>query len=490
MTMVLTFILGISTFTCTIELIKSLYMAEDNQMLITYPISANRIFLSKIIVFYLYEIYKNFTFTLPIFLAYGFLAPVTWFFFIWVFLSFFFISMIPVVLAVVFSIPGLFINRFMTRFRLAKIFLYLTILGLLVYALVRLFLLIPDEINILSYWGPIKILLTNITNFFQHYFAVVYALVIMVVGKYDATMHYSYFSGDVWLIFLTLLVTIAVLFASVYFLSRYIFIKMTSKSFEYEKRTKIKVLMNRRLPRFLTFIIKELRLLFRTGDFAYNFVATYVSIPLFVLLINQIFASMDLYLNGRFIIQVFTILIIMLPLLSSNSLIATMYSKEGRTAYLKRTKPVNAIFPLLAKLIPNIFLSLLSLAISLYVFNFYFNYLLINIMFLSLALAFIQIGHLLFCALIDLMNPQNEQYATAGERYSNPNEIKATIFAFAVAFLTAFIILGLVLEEQSSPERLFNLAFLKIAILGIVFLGVAIYMFIEKIKAYYYDRIS
>ncbi|NCA95217.1 MAG: hypothetical protein EOM79_03900, partial [Epsilonproteobacteria bacterium] len=168
MTMVLTFILGISTFTCTIELIKSLYMAEDNQMLITYPISANRIFLSKIIVFYLYEIYKNFTFTLPIFLAYGFLAPVTWFFFIWVFLSFFFISMIPVVLAVVFSITGLFINRFMTRFRLAKIFLYLTILGLLVYALIRLFLLIPDEINILSYWGPIKILLTNITNFFQH----------------------------------------------------------------------------------------------------------------------------------------------------------------------------------------------------------------------------------------------------------------------------------------------------------------------------------
>ncbi|MFA7110109.1 MAG: hypothetical protein WC160_01145 [Bacilli bacterium] len=490
MTMVLTFILGVSTFTCTIELIKSLYMAEDNQMLITYPISANRIFLSKIVVYYIYEIYKNVTFTLPIFLAYGLLAPVNWFFYIWVFLSFFFLSMIPVVLAVVLSIPGLFITRFLTRFRLAKIILYVAILGLFIYALVRLFLLIPDEINILSYWGPIKILLTNITNFFQHYFAVVYALVIMVVGKYDATMHYSYLNGDVWLIFLTLLVAIAVLFASVYFLSRYIFIKMTSKSFEYEKRTKIKVLMNRRLPRLLTFVLKELRLLFRTGDFAYNFIATYVSIPLFVLLINQIFASMDLYLNGRFIIQVFTILIIMLPLLSSNSLIATMYSKEGRTAYLKRTKPINAIFPLLAKLIPNIFLSLISLAVSLYVFNLYFDYLTINITFLSLALTFIQIGHLLFCALIDLMNPQNEQYATAGERYSNPNEIRATIFAFAVAFLTAFIILGFVLEEQSSPEKLFNLAFLKIAILGIIFLGVAIYMFIEKIKAYYYDRIS
>ncbi|NCA95464.1 MAG: hypothetical protein EOM74_00630 [Methanomicrobia archaeon] len=249
-------------------------------------------------------------------------------------------------------------------------------------------------------------------------------------------------------------------------------------------------MINRRLPSFLSFIIKELRLLFRTGEFTYNFVATYISIPLIILLINQLFASMDLYPTGQFTVQAFNILIIMLPLLASNSMIATMYSKEGRTAYLKRTKPVNIIFPLFAKLLPNIVLSLLSLIVALYVFNSHFNYLGINIILLTLALIFVQVGHILFCALLDLMNPQNEQYATTGGQISNPNEIKATISSFIIAFVLALIALGFILEDQNLPNEHLNRAFIKLMLIGLAFLGTNIYFFIAKIKAYYYDRIS
>lgn len=113
-----------------------------------------------------------------------------------------------------------------------------------------------------------------------------------------------------------------------------------------------------------------------------------------------------------------------------------------------------------------------------------------NIVLLSLAMIFIQVGHILFCALLDLMNPQNEQYATAGGQISNPNETKATIFAFILSFVFALIAVGFLIEEQVKPELSFNLAFLKMLLIGVVFLGVAIYMFIEKIKAYYYDRVS
>lgn len=490
MTMLLSIILIISTFACTNDLIKSLYMAEDNQVLITYPISANRIFISKIIVFYLYEIYKNFTFTLPIFIAYGLISPVNWFFYIWVFISFLLVSMIPVVLGVVISLPGFFVGRLFNRFRILKILFFLALLSSFVYLLVRLILLIPSEINVLNYWVPIKILLSDVTAFFQSKFKVVYYIVIMVLGKYDATMNYTYLTFDVWLILLCLIGIMAGLFAAVYFVSRVLFIKMASASFEYEKRFKLKVLLNRRLPVFLSFALKELRLVFRTGHFTYNFIATYIAIPLFILLINRIFASMDLYPNGQFAVQAFNILIIMLPLLASNSMVATMYSAEGRTAYMKRTKPVVIVFPLLAKLLPNIVLSVISLIVSLYIFNANMNYVLSNIILLSIALILIQIGHILFCALMDLMNPQNEQYATAGEQVSNPNEIKATIFAFITSFVVALIALGLLVEEQYMPDKSFNYAFLKMLLIGFVFFGVALYMYIEKIKAYYYDRVS
>ncbi|MFA5481052.1 MAG: hypothetical protein WC282_01525 [Bacilli bacterium] len=490
MTMIITIVLLISIYTCTIELMKSLYIAEDNQVLITYPISADRIFLSKIIVFYIYELYKNVTFTLPIFIAYGLLSPVNWFFFIWVFVAFFFISMIPVVLGVVLSIPALFITRFLNRFRAIKIFAFIALLAAFVYLLVQLILLIPDEINVLYYWGPIKILLSDLTSFFQTFFFPVYYVVIMVIGKYDASMHYSYAIFEPWAIFLCLIAILAILFAAVYFLSRFIFIKMTSRSFEYEKRFRVKALANHRLPRYISFVLKELRLLIRTGEISFNFIATYIAIPLLILLINQVFASMDLYANGQFMVQAFNILIILLPMLASNSLIATMYSKEGRTGYMKRTKPVVIVFPLLAKLIPNIALSLVSLIVSTYIFNTYMLYIDINIVFLALGLIFIQVGHILFSALFDIMNPQNEQYATSGEHINNPNETKATILAFAVSFLFSLIFLGFMIEEQVMPQTSFNLAFLKVMLIGAAFMGTAIYMFVAKIKAYYYDRVN
>jgi len=490
MTMLVSIILVISTFTCTMDLMKSLYLAEDNQVLVTYPISANRVFLSKIIVFYIYEVYRNVTFTLPIFLAYGLLSPVHWLFYIWVFIAFLFISMIPVILGVVLSIPALFIGRFFNRFRILKILVFLILLSAFVYLLAQVILLIPEEINVLNYWGPIKALLTSVTTFFQTAFSPVYLLVIMVVGKYDATMHYTYSSWEPAVIFIALLAIMAALFFATYFLSRFIFIKMTCRSFEYEKHLKVRALLNHRLPRFLSFILKELRLTFRSGAFTYNFIATYVAIPLIILLINQIFASMDLYPNGQFMVQAFNFFIILLPILASNSLIATMYSQEGRAGYMKRTKPVDIVFPLLAKLLPNIALSIASLIVSVYVFNSYMHYALVNIIFLALGIIFIQVGHLLFSALMDIMNPQNEQYATTGEQISNPNEIKATVLAFIAAFLFAAIALGFMFEEQVMPETSYNAAFLKLALIGGAFFGVALYMYVEKIKAYYYDRVN
>ena len=490
MTVVMTIVLVFSTITCTNDLIKALYNSPDNQVLITYPISANKVFLSKIIVFYINEIYRSFSFTVPLFFAYSFLAPTHWFFYIWVFFAFFVISLIPVVLGVVLSIPGLYISRFLSRHRVIKIIIFAAILSLSIYLLVRVILLIPDEINVIHYWGPIKTLLSDIMSFFHKYFLPVYYVVALVLGEYDITMKYTYASIDVWAIFGCLLLILSILFLSIYFLSRFIFVKMASASFEYEKKIKVKAFLNRRLPRFLSFVVKELRIIMRTGEFAYNFIATYVSIPLILLLINQVFASMDLISSGESVVQSFNILIILLPLLSSNSMIATMYSKEGRTAYLKRAKPVLPIWPLTAKLIPNILLSLVCLGVSLFIFNSYMNYVAINIIFLTISLAFIQIGHILFCALFDLMNPQNEQYATTGEHVNNPNDIKATVLAFATSFLFALITMAFLFEEKTMPDVSFDLTFVKMLAISIAYVGTAIYLYREQITAYYYERIG
>ena len=49
---------------------------------------------------------------------------------------------------------------------------------------------------------------------------------------------------------------------------------------------------------------------------------------------------MDTREVGNLLIYTFNVLLICLPLLSSNALVATYYSREGRTGYMKKSKPI------------------------------------------------------------------------------------------------------------------------------------------------------
>ncbi|MBQ6817647.1 MAG: hypothetical protein IJO27_04370, partial [Bacilli bacterium] len=66
MIFVVTFSLILSLISCTKDLMLNLYFAEDNRVLITFPVNSNVIFLSKLIVFYIYEIKRSLSFLIPI----------------------------------------------------------------------------------------------------------------------------------------------------------------------------------------------------------------------------------------------------------------------------------------------------------------------------------------------------------------------------------------------------------------------------------------
>ena len=62
MAIIYTAIFVLNTFTCTVGLSKTLYYAKDNQVLITYPVNSDQLYLSKMLVYYIGEIKKIFTF--------------------------------------------------------------------------------------------------------------------------------------------------------------------------------------------------------------------------------------------------------------------------------------------------------------------------------------------------------------------------------------------------------------------------------------------
>ena len=59
-----------SIISCTFGLLKSLYLADDNKVLTTFPVSGGILFFSKLIVYYFYELRKSLDLLAPVTLAF------------------------------------------------------------------------------------------------------------------------------------------------------------------------------------------------------------------------------------------------------------------------------------------------------------------------------------------------------------------------------------------------------------------------------------
>jgi ABC-type transport system involved in multi-copper enzyme maturation permease subunit len=101
---------------------------------------------------------------------------------------------------------------------------------------------------------------------------------------------------------------------------------------------------------------------------------------------------------------------------------------------------------------------------------------------LTCAMGMSYLAHMLYCAELDLMNPQVELYATVGNSESNPNETKATLTAFLISFIVAAAVFLLLLEGGGTSVYV---KFLCIAAAVMVY---RILLFFQKLRLYYKEK--
>lgn len=491
MIVVVTFLIGISCITCMIELVKSLYFADDNRVLITFPVGGNVIFVSKIIVCYFYELVKEYLLIVPILLGMGIYSIniLTPWFIPWLLLVWLIVPALPVLIGALLSIPSLFVARFVNRHPIVKVALFAVIIGLVVWGLAVLISLLPENIDLINQGNTV---IRNIRTFLLDFEkAVVPAsmLVYLITGKKTASLSYNIFVGRTFLILGGLILLIALLFGIAFFVSRPLFFTMMSKSFEFEKKSTEGNRKNKKRGKWATFVHKEFKLCIANEEVFLPFLATYIAVPLLIYLLNKLYAAMNTRLAGQVMTYAFNLLIILLPLLASNAAISKLYSKEGRAGYIKKTKPIDILMPIFAKLIFFIVLSIPSIAVTTMIFGSFVSDIFkwYDLLMLFFMVLFIQYGHILFSALLDMMNPQNEQYATVGDSVHNPNETRSTIVAFALSFFFAGFGYMLFKEVTLSTQTV-TLAVVKLLAIATVLLGAMISLFIKCVRAYYYEK--
>jgi len=472
----------LSCFSCSFGLMKTLYISNDNQVLLTLPVKPNMVFVSKLIVFYLYELVKNIYFILPMFLAYGIFSGFTWLFYPWLIFCFLFISAIPVLIGALISIPLMFITSWLKQTKMLRLVLYFMLVGVIVYLIVSLISLIPENINLITSFGKISWRIRDFIAGFNEVFKPLALLVTLVCGVFNRnTFMWSLFNiNTLWILLVTIAV-ILMLFFLAYFISRPLFFKMASSPFEYKKKIINKKYHNKKKNILHSSILKEFKTSLRQPDFIYNYLTILIVLPISILLLNKIFNAMNTRLQGVFMTYSFNILMILLISLASNSIISTIYSKDGRTAYLMKTVPHKYHKFLFPKLIVPLSLTSISMLATIIILGNFAQLSFINTTFAFLSMLGFYAGHLFWSAELDIMNPQNEQYATTGEVSSNPNEKKSTILAFIISFLVFGVSLFFFMENQTYT-------WLKLAIIGIVFAISRIYFYFTKIKVYYGEK--
>ena len=395
-----------------------------------------------------------------------------------------FISALSVSIAALLSIPAMIISQFLKQQRYLQIFLFAILLGSVFYAVLKAIALIPSNINIIGTWGTLFWQIQDFLNKFIIDFRAFHELVIMIAGRVTisagATVNFNHIllTAQNFITFAIVIGLIGAVLSLSFLITRPLFFKMASKPFEYKKRIVKTQKKNYVHKKFLSSLIKELKINFRTPELLFSNFSVFAMLPIAIFLLNKIYSAMNTRLLGQYMTLSFNILIVLLIILSTNSGIASAYSKEGRASYLIKIKPAAYQISLLSKLVFNLCLMTLSLLITMFIFNSINTVPFINTVLFFFAMLFVYVGHLFWSAEMDIMNPQNQQYATTGGHANNPNENKSSLFAFLLSFLFFAASLFLFMEG-------IFVAWIKIAAIALVFMIGRIYLFYSKVQVYY-----
>ena len=493
-TFFLTLLFVLNLLSTTHSLMKSLYYSDDNKVLITLPVTSNQLFFSKLLVYLAFEIKKSFGILIPavlgflVFEAVGYKGvEVSPWVFLWMIVPVLIFIFIQVLLAALLSIPYMYLYRLFKRYTI----LDLIIVGLLIIAglalAIYLISLIPDDIDLNVQWpSMVNAFEGFIKGFDQYAYPINFFSRVFFGEVASGGVHYL-INGLTFIKTLVSFGVIALLAVLAFFLIRPFYFRMVYQTFEFDKNQQLMQKKNIKHKKYVTFANKEFKLSFRDFDISGSYLAIYIVVPILLFFMDRVFSAISTSLRGNNIAFTINILLTILPLLASNSTIATLYSKEGRTAYVTKTNPVNPFLPLVSKLLFNLLFCIPSIVVCAIIFANFSNLGFVISLLFSLAVLLIQYAHIFFCAAQDLMNPQNEVYATTGNDFNNPNEAKATIAAFIASFAIA-IVFYFMLTESYRLHGNYLSAFIRLFIIAAALFAGFLYLFIAKIKAFYFEK--
>lgn len=431
------------------------------------------------LVYYISEIKKSFVLLIPLFLAYGILSKFNFAYYIWMPIMMLIITLVPVLVGGLLSIPTNYIMRFLNRFQYVKIALLVILLAAILTGVGFVISIIPKDINLIKMWSYVSQFIRSFLSNFVNMFMPFYIVCIFLCGKYE-NMENKLFTNYSWIVLLILIGAIALLSAINMLASRPLYLHMITKQFEFNKDEKIRKKKNNRINSTLSACVYETKRCLRDTSRVSMSLGILLIGSIAVLLLNIIYSAINTRLIGDYLSMSFNILIILLFTLSHNINVASIYSQDGEALVLNKTKPQhpwNILFP---RVTYNVITSTIIL-ITLSSMFFSSKACILKPGECILAffmMLFITFAHIIWSADFDFMHPQANIFKTEGAAGINPNEVKSAILTFFLA-AAGF---GLTFFFITDPSKG---AWVKLFFIALALLLLRVFLFAKKSKTLY-----
>ncbi len=470
----------LNLFTCTIGLSKSLFYSKDNMMLITLPTPADSLFLSKLLVYYISEIKKAFTFLIPIFFAYGILCGLPIYYYLWMPILMVIFTAIPVLIGALLAIPTNFILRLLNHHPMLRIVSVVVVLGALVFGVVRLIGAIPEDINLIESWTAISKWIRSFLTGFTEIFFPLYAFTLCLCGKFE-NMQSVFFTSYTYLVPLALIGIIGVLIVVNYLVSRPLYYKIISRQFEFNKKEIKHPRSNRIHHPFWSTCVYETKRRLRDSNILADSLTMIITTPIAVLLLNSIYAAINTRMLGDYFTMAFNVLVILLFVLAGNINVANVFSRDGETLYLNKTKPNKPLTILVPRLFLSVITTFIAVLSSTIIFAHFSNLGVGGGIGVFVLLFSVALTHIIWSAEMDFMNPQTRRFATEGSNAVSPNETKSTILTFFMSVITFGLTIFFLVDGRGG-------VWTKLALAALAFLVYRIWVFCYKTKILFKEK--
>lgn len=451
------------------NVINTLYLSKDNEMLICLPVTPDQLFVSKLLMIYIREIAVNASITLPIFITLGVFSGPGVSYYLSLPLFVLLLPIFPIVVAAFLSIPVMWIIKFLKRHTFLSIVVIFGIVCACLWGYLSAIGSIASEFNIAD--KQIETVLE--TN-----------KVIAEVGSkiplyYQLGQAMTTFKMWYWFpIFIALCAAVSVV--AVLF-TRRLFFKVAMSSLENTVKIKSKIKKFKKRSKFVSLFRKELFCVFRSSAEIFEYFLFTILMPFIVFSYDRLLMTITVNQAGINMIAGAHVMVVAILAMLSNISSASAVSRDGSNFHTSKTIPVDFFTQMLVKFSFNAVFTvsaiILTGVISVFIYPAW------QIALGSVAVAMAAVGHIAYSISCDIKNPT---ISAVGDEESSTVS-KSTSKCLIVGLFIGFV-LGMIVILMSAVENAV-LPYIVIIVLSFLFMVNRVVNLILRIN-HNYDKIE